>query len=84
MTAKRESDLLTTSMITDRIGRRKVLLPIIHKSYNFPKTTNTLRTNVQKRQCLGKKIPQLWKFPNFFRVRGYCYGYCNQFCDRWI
>ena len=28
MTAKRESDLIITSMITDRIGRHEVLLPI--------------------------------------------------------
>ena len=28
MTAKQESDLLTTSMITDRIGQNEVLLPI--------------------------------------------------------
>ena len=28
MTAKQESDLLTTSMITDRIGQHEVLLPI--------------------------------------------------------
>ena len=34
-TAKRESDLLITSMITDRIGRHHVLLPINHNNYNF-------------------------------------------------
>ena len=34
-TAKRESDLLITSMITDWIGRHEVLLPINHKNYNF-------------------------------------------------
>ena len=34
-TAKRESDLLTTGMITDRIGRDEVLLPINHIYYNF-------------------------------------------------
>lgn len=32
---KRESDLFVTDMITDRIGRHEVLLPISHKSYNF-------------------------------------------------
>ena len=36
-TAKRESDLIT-SMITDRIGRHDVLLPINHNHYNFRKT----------------------------------------------
>ena len=30
-----KSILLITSMITDRIGRHKVLLPINHKNYNF-------------------------------------------------
>ena len=34
-TAQRESDLFITSMITDRIGRHEVLLPINHKNYNF-------------------------------------------------
>ena len=31
-TAQRESDLFITSMITDRIGRHEVLLPINHKN----------------------------------------------------
>ena len=31
----RSSDLFITSMITDRIGRHEVLLPINHKNYNF-------------------------------------------------
>ena len=34
----RESDLLITSMITDGIVRRDVLLPINHNHYNFRKT----------------------------------------------
>ena len=37
MTAKRESDSSITSMITDRIGRHKVLLPINYNYYNFRK-----------------------------------------------
>ena len=37
-TAKQESDLLITSMITDRIGRHKVLLQIIQ---NFDKSKGT-------------------------------------------
>ena len=36
-TAKQESDLLITSMITDRIGRQEILLPINHKHFNFRK-----------------------------------------------
>ena len=34
-TAQRESDSFVSSMITDRIGRSEVLLPINHKNYNF-------------------------------------------------
>ena len=30
-----ESDLFVTNVITDRIGRNEVLLPINHKNYNF-------------------------------------------------
>ena len=37
MTAKGESDSSITSMITDRIGRHKVLLPINYNYYNFRK-----------------------------------------------
>ena len=40
-TAQRESDLLITSIITDRIGRREVLLPINHKNYNFREKKNS-------------------------------------------
>ena len=29
------NDLFITNMITDRIGRYEVLLPINHKNYNF-------------------------------------------------
>ena len=36
-TLKRESDLLITSMMIDRIGRQELLLPIDHNSYNFQK-----------------------------------------------
>ena len=37
-TAQRESDSFITSMITDRIGRHEVLLPINHKNYNSRET----------------------------------------------
>ena len=40
-TAQREPDLFITSMITDRIGRHEVLLPINHKNYNLGKKKNT-------------------------------------------
>ena len=36
---KRESDLLITSMITDRIGRHEVLLPINQNYDKFEKET---------------------------------------------
>ena len=32
---ERESDLFITSMITDRIRRQEVLLPVNQKNYNF-------------------------------------------------
>ena len=38
---QRESDLLITSMITDRIGRQEVLLPVNHKNYNFRERKNS-------------------------------------------
>ena len=37
---QRESDLFITSMISDRIGRHKVLLLINHKIYNFQEKKN--------------------------------------------
>ena len=39
--SERESDLFITSMITDRIGRHEVLLPINHKNYNFREKKNS-------------------------------------------
>ena len=36
-TAKQESNLLITSMITERIGRQEVLLPINHNCFDFRK-----------------------------------------------
>ena len=38
---QRESDLLIMSMITDRIGRQEVLLPVNHKNYNFRERKNS-------------------------------------------
>ena len=35
MTVQRECDLFIKSVITDRIGRHKVLLLINHKNYNL-------------------------------------------------
>ena len=37
----RAIDLFITSMVTDRIGRHEVLLPINHKNYNFREKKNS-------------------------------------------
>ena len=65
-TAKRESDLSITSMITDRIRRQEVLLPINHNRYNF-----------RKKILLGQKSPvdiilEILQSFLFFRVNGCC------------
>ena len=39
--AQGESDWLIRSMITDRIGRYEVLIPINHKNYNFREKKNS-------------------------------------------
>ena len=84
MTAKRESYSSITSMITARIGRHKVLLPINHHCYNFRKHQIHLGQICDVQKMSKKKIPQLWKFHNFFRLSGCCYGYCDLICDWWI
>ena len=43
-TAKRETDLLITSMITDRIGRHDVLLPI---NQNYDKIRETNKPSIE-------------------------------------
>ena len=45
MTAQRESDLFIASMITDRIGRHEVLLPI-NQNYDKIWETNNHQLNV--------------------------------------
>ena len=45
-----KSDLFITSMITDRIGRHEVLLPISHKSYNFREKKNTCSQVIKERE----------------------------------
>ena len=74
------SDLSITRMITDRIGRNKVLLPTNHNHYNFREKIHLGQTS-SVGQCVKQKI---WKFPSFFRVTGCCYGYRDQFCDWWM
>ena len=66
-TVKRESDSLITSMITDRIARHEVLLPINHNQYNFRKK-KTSRTNISNRNNIIFKVNifPFWKFPSFY------------------
>ena len=64
---KRESDLLITSMMIDRIGRQELLLPIDHNSYNFQKQQIHLgQISMVETMSKVKKIP-FWKFLNFFK-----------------
>ena len=69
------------SMITDRIGRHKVLLPINHNCYNFRKQQILLGQICAVEKMSKKEIPQLWKSYNFIKISGCCYGDCDKFCD---
>ena len=65
-TLKRESDLLITSMVIDRIGRQEVLLPINHNSYNFQKQQiHSGQISMVETMSKVKNFP-FWKFLNFF------------------
>ena len=75
-TAKQESDLSITSMITDRIGRHEVLLPINHNRYNFCKKQIHLgqKSPVEKKvKEQNSSISEILLF--FFSMSGCCYGY---------
>ena len=66
-------------MITDRIGRREVLLPINHNYYNFPKPYIHLgEISPVETMSQVKKVSPFWKFLSFFRIGGCCYGYCDK------
>ena len=54
------------SMITDRIGQHKVLLPINHNCYNFWKK-NTFRTNILEKMCKVKNSSSV-KISHFFLI----------------
>ena len=65
-------------MITDRIRRHEVLLPINHNYYNF-----------RENKCIPFSLSyvtnaSILKNLQFGRVSGCCYGYCDKFCDWWI
>jgi len=61
MTAKRESDLLITSMITDWIGRHDVLLPI---NQNYDKTRETNKPSIERSTILKRRY-ECWKTQQF-------------------
>ena len=65
-------------MIRDRIGRLEVLLLINDNHYNF-----------RKHKCIPFSLPNvtnssILENPQFGRVGGWCYSYCDKFCDWWI
>ena len=78
MTTKGESDLSVTSMITNRVGQRKVLLPSNHNCYNFRKQ------QIDLGQICAEETTSTLEIPQLSRISGCCYGYCDQFCDGWI
>ena len=78
----RESNLSTMSMITDRIGRQEVLLPINHNRYDF-RTQEIHLGQISPSETVRKikKESPFKKFLRFFMISGCCYGYCDQFRD---
>ena len=60
-TAKREADLLITSMITDWIGRHDVLLPI---NQNYGKIRETNKPSIERWTIL-KRRHECWKTQQF-------------------
>ena len=52
-----------TSMITDRIGRHEVLLPVNHKNYNFREKKNSQVSSNIESLFKGKKLSILKKSP---------------------
>ena len=75
-TAKRESDLLITSMITDRNGQYEVLLTINHNYYNFRKEQMNWFEKGLLELIIWDKNSSSLEIRQFWRVSGYCYGYC--------
>ena len=64
---QRESNLFIMSMITDRIGRNKVLLPINHKNYNFQEKKNS-QVMWQREILPLKKWQRMHKFRTLYTV----------------
>ena len=40
--------------------------------------------NITGRHSLMLQISSILENPQFGRVIGYCYNYCDKFCDWWI
>ena len=51
-------------MITDRIGRKEVFLPINHKNYNFREKKNNNLLSHKYRHCSGEKFLHFKENPN--------------------
>ena len=79
ITAKCESNLSITSIITDRIGRQEVLLPINNNCYNFCIGTGCFSCQIKGLQikllnctnhiwgnCSGYKFVSFWQTSHFF------------------
>ena len=67
------------------IGRHEVLLQINHNHYNFRENKcipffckGALNTKYRNRYITNSSILEN---PQFGRVSGCCYGYCNKLCD---
>ena len=75
------NNLSITSMITYRIGRHEVPLPINHNLYNFRKSQCIYHIHLRWKQCLKLKILHFGNSPFFIWISGCCYGYCDRFCD---
>ena len=75
------NNLSITSMITYRIGRHEVPLPINHNLYNFRKSQCIYHIHLRWKQCLKLKILHFGNSPFFSWISGCCYGYCDRFCD---
>ena len=49
------------------------------------KKKDTSRTNISNGDnVLGRLFLQFENSPFFSKISGFCYGYCDQFCDWWI
>ena len=75
-------------MITDQSRHHKVLLPINHNHYSFqenksiPFFVKELLIPTFPTKCSANS--SILENPQFGRVSGCCYGYCDKLCDWWI